>query len=681
MGREKDQSESPRSSGERPYIGIHVCELRSPAKYDTFRVSKCARRGGPKKLCIDHRYGIFKKKGKRTSELQELWFRVSDGWTASAARNYCKKQGGSFGAALKKKKEVSEMSDVVLGENELFDLLTHRAPVGTRLAVEELEGKAKTAFGKLGLDSDVYIFPLTPSTQALDSYGTRMSGGSMQHYWQDALAGVPLMDSHKTGGWLSGPAEQPMGYSFWGELSGEAVDETPLLDLLDEKSRKLSVSTVDKGLMDTGLTVGCLDYMLREHYPNGPMKMGTEDAIRSIEGKTTRHISIGFGSTLPDRLTYVCGLCGLPVLSRDCDHVPLVRDKETGLLGFAWVTNARMNEHSLVWRGATPGAIVGKARFMAGQGRIDALSLDLLESVFQVRIRPGAVSGPGVEFGREVDMTGIGKREEEVPEGEVPEVEEPEEEAPEEEVSEEAPESEEVPEEDVPEPEEAPEEAPEEEAPEEESGDKEEEAALMARLTALEESVSRVLERLEEASDEETSEEESGEEAESEEGVESEEVPEEVSEESEEEAPEGETPEEEVSDEGSQAAPDYVIGLSAEELVTELQEILGRVEAAEQRLTGEVEQDVQIAQAHRADLVEQAVRTRVRAGFKFPADRYRIRLKDMSLEELRNEIEELEGVVQRIFVPGRPLARPELLGASAPGRKSGDDMELYRVAP
>ena len=56
---------------------------------------------------------------------------------------------------------------------------------------------------------DIFLFPGVLSTQGIDSYGTRMAPSSMRAYRQTIEAeGVPLMNSHRTGGLLRSGLER-----------------------------------------------------------------------------------------------------------------------------------------------------------------------------------------------------------------------------------------------------------------------------------------------------------------------------------------------------------------------------------------------------------------------------------------------------------------------------------------
>lgn len=620
-----------------PRENTHVCVITTKS-YDEYRVSKCARKVGPKKRCVDHFYGIFEKDGKRTSEIHELWFPVEAGWTVSAAKNYCEGQGGvKFYEALPEEKKTMGI-DVGEGltENDLFEFLTVRAPVTPM--PQGVPAQVLAVFEeRVGVPLErAYLFPVRPSTQAIDAYGTRMSEQALGQYARDADGGVPLLNSHRTGGgfFVPRPMELPLGYSFYGELVGIGIDETPLLERDEEELR-------DQDVFDQGMALRAYDYVLRDHHPNGPANVGTNDVITGIEGRTLRDLSIGFGSARPERLRYICGLCGYPIGAEECEHIPMVRDKESGLLAFAWVYDAKMYEHSLVWAGATPGAYIEKARAEARAGRLDGVEVDLLESVWQVRIRPRvtAVSVASVEGAsttsslleekEEVRDMGVEERDEEL--GEAQDV-----------VSVVA------------------------------EGDGEPEPVTATPLPSL-----RAVERVEVSS------------AEPVEG----DVPE----------MEGELSVETSSTEtveeverGAGPGPGVMASdLNAlREMVDQLTEapqfdgipILEKLDELNARLVGlEVQagRKQELGEQYFQGLVDEAVRAKVRAGFVFNEGQYRERLEGMEPEEIEDEVALLDALVARQFRAGRVVERPDLQirGDVVPGRalERDDDVALYKV--
>jgi hypothetical protein len=199
---------------------------------------------------------------------------------------------------------------------------------------------------------DVYVFKCVVSTNALDSYFTRMTQQSLENYAADATAGNPLMTGHRWG-------TLPVGRSFSGRV--EEID----------------------GL----LSVIVRDYMLRA-YEIGDTN--TDVIARGIQAGTIKSMSIGFGGS---DCWYRCSICGRSIMDRECPHYPGL--EYDGVRAFAWVENARMIEHSLVYANATPGCLVRKAKEAAERGELSGSELSILESNLRCRLLDTSKPAPG----------------------------------------------------------------------------------------------------------------------------------------------------------------------------------------------------------------------------------------------------------------------------------------------
>lgn len=189
----------------------------------------------------------------------------------------------------------------------------------------------------------VYVLESTVSTDALNSYFLRMADSSLANYVEDALAGNPLMTGHDLG-------RLPIGKSFDARI--EEVDSLK--------------------------RVVVRDYLLRGHSVDGN---NTDEVARAVRGGIATDISISFGG--PD-CWYRCGICGKDIWDDDCPHVPGI-DYGDGR-AFAWVENARMFEHSIVFDGADPGAVINKALRYAAEGRLSRADIRFLEDTFRLSL-------------------------------------------------------------------------------------------------------------------------------------------------------------------------------------------------------------------------------------------------------------------------------------------------------
>lgn len=186
--------------------------------------------------------------------------------------------------------------------------------------------------------AEVFVFMAVPSTNLLDTYFTRMSERSLKNYAHDLKEGRALVNSHV---WR----QLPLGYSFDARFDSEAVQTEAWYYL----QRNLKVTDVN-----------------------------TDDVIRAIKSGTVRDVSLGF---IPG--WYKCGICGKDIRNKECSHVPGLTYDD--VLAFAWVEGAHAVETSLVYDGATPGAIIKKAAEFVEKGLIEPADVDRLEGTFQVR--------------------------------------------------------------------------------------------------------------------------------------------------------------------------------------------------------------------------------------------------------------------------------------------------------
>jgi hypothetical protein len=212
------------------------------------------------------------------------------------------------------------------------------------LPATDADMAAVNALAGTELSSDaIYLFEPVVTTDALDAYFTRMAESSLANYVQDAAQGNPLMTGHDT--------------------------------------MRLAIGRSFAGVLEESNGVRCVrlrDYMLKDYRVDGN---STDDIARGIEAGVNRDMSISFGG--PDHWCR-CGICGLNLFDENCPHCPgVVYGEERA---FAWVEDARMIEHSIVFSGATPGAVVRKARSLAASGMLAKSDISFLEETWRVRL-------------------------------------------------------------------------------------------------------------------------------------------------------------------------------------------------------------------------------------------------------------------------------------------------------
>jgi hypothetical protein len=190
---------------------------------------------------------------------------------------------------------------------------------------------------------DVFVFEGVCSNDRLDSYFTKMHETSLRNYSGNLQQGVPLLPNHDI-------SQFPIGRSYNSTLEN--------------------------------MEVLANWYMTRNTVING---VNTNDTIRAIKAGILKDQSVGFGG---NEMWYKCSSCGRDMFDWECGHFPGLED-ENGIRTFAWVMDASLREVSLVYKGATPGAYVTKAREYQKQGQLSERNILLLENAYSVRLDDG----------------------------------------------------------------------------------------------------------------------------------------------------------------------------------------------------------------------------------------------------------------------------------------------------
>jgi len=217
-------------------------------------------------------------------------------------------------------------------------------------------------------DEDIFTFTAEISNSQLDSYFTKMAASSLKNYAADANAGIAFLNSHRHG-------ELPIGYSINATYEEGASDD-------ENFPRVMADFYTVRNLNITGLD--------------------TNQFINSVQYGIVRDVSIGFS-----RGEYVCSVCGCDMWDWDCPHIPGVMyevidnpeadpDEQTTreILCFAWIEDARLSEVSAVFDGATPNAMITKARRELEAGRLKPATQRFLETQYRVKFKePAILSG------------------------------------------------------------------------------------------------------------------------------------------------------------------------------------------------------------------------------------------------------------------------------------------------
>lgn len=217
-----------------------------------------------------------------------------------------------------------------------------------------------------------YFWPSEISSTRLDAYYGHMAEDTLRNFAADASAGVAILVAHNR--W-----SLPFGMSLNG-LFLPADGASPARTLSD-------AYTVPGLTADGGMT--------------------SDELITRIKLGIQRDISVGFHiGPRPDgsRGRYVCDICGGNLMDwRACPHYPGLdyehTDPATGQtsqrLATFTVFNGSLSEYSPVYDGATPGAVILKARAAGSEGLSDR-QIALLEARYRVRLPGRRIVSAGV---------------------------------------------------------------------------------------------------------------------------------------------------------------------------------------------------------------------------------------------------------------------------------------------
>lgn len=192
------------------------------------------------------------------------------------------------------------------------------------------------------------FFSAEISSSRWDAYQTRMGRTTLQNYAAEAASGVAFLRNHDT-------YSDPMGHSLTGRLMEDG-------DVLRVESEF---------------------YLLQDPESTG--------YINKLRAGIVRDTSVGFYDG-----EWVCSLCGRDMSqwfgTDACPHllgVAYVSKDASGnptgeeLVARATIENAHLAEFSGVYDGATPGAMIAKARWLSAEGLMD----DRLRELVSVRYR------------------------------------------------------------------------------------------------------------------------------------------------------------------------------------------------------------------------------------------------------------------------------------------------------
>lgn len=213
-------------------------------------------------------------------------------------------------------------------------------------------------------DSEPFIWRAEISSDRLDAYFTHMNERTLRNFAADAIAGVTFLDSHN---------HRQLGY-------GQSV--TGVFEVEGEISRVMSDFYTVPGIS----------------FGSGLSYASTDDFIRAVKTRLARDVSVGFYDG-----DMICDICGGSFYDwRECPHWPGV-EYPVGEQGEQTVTatfeidNAHLAEVSAVYDGATPEAMIAKARQQAEAGELEPRVARILEVKYRIKPDPRQI-WPGVEI-------------------------------------------------------------------------------------------------------------------------------------------------------------------------------------------------------------------------------------------------------------------------------------------
>lgn len=223
-----------------------------------------------------------------------------------------------------------------------------------RVTAETVDESTLDKINRLTLEplkqDEVFTFSGSVSNDRMDSYFTRMDPATtLRNYVDDLKRGVSLMDWHET--W-----RDPYGRSFDGEIESTLIDG-------------VTNETSARGHF----------YIVRDMKLN---QENTDDKIKAIRSGVIRDMSVGFGG---DDMKYRCSSCSRHLDDWECPHIPGYEDEYSRMV-FAWIENATLREVSTVYKGATPGAYIDKAREYIQQGQLNPKAIQQLERAYGTKL-------------------------------------------------------------------------------------------------------------------------------------------------------------------------------------------------------------------------------------------------------------------------------------------------------
>lgn len=220
-----------------------------------------------------------------------------------------------------------------------------------------------------------FIFETESSNNSLDFYFTHMLESSLRNFAADGAAGIQFLDSHNA---------RNLGYgrTFAGRFE-EDSQRRPEFALPNPQAQFAIAApeTYQRAVLTTFTVPGI------QFGSGGLTFASTDDFIRAARAGIVRDISVGFYGG-----QWVCDICGGNYRSySSCPHLagfeyPLGEQGERLVVGTVSIDGAHLAEHSAVYDGATPGAMIRKAERLAAAGELEPEKIQLFEARYKVEL-------------------------------------------------------------------------------------------------------------------------------------------------------------------------------------------------------------------------------------------------------------------------------------------------------
>lgn len=222
--------------------------------------------------------------------------------------------------------------------------------------------------------ADPFVFTAESSNNNLDSYYTHMSERTLRNFARDATAGVQFLDSHNN---------RNLGYGRTFDGRFEVVSDRKPDYTIRGRAVELAIdppSEFQRVLIDTYTIPGI-------NFGGGLTYASTDDFIAAVRARIAEDISVGFGGG-----DWRCDICGGNYRSwNSCPHLAgfeyeIGEQGERTVLATVEIDGASLYEHSAVYDGATPEAMITKAERLAAAGELEPEKIRLFEQRHNVEL-------------------------------------------------------------------------------------------------------------------------------------------------------------------------------------------------------------------------------------------------------------------------------------------------------